>query len=332
MPADAIFRIYSMTKPIVSVAAMTLVEEGRLLLTDPLAKYLPAFAEMKVGVERDGALELVPAKRPITIHDLMRHTSGLTYGFAGATAVHRLVAEADIVNVVETDRRADRPPRRAAARPPARRSVGIRPVDRRARPRAGGRLGQCGSANFSPSGCWRRSAWSTPPSSRRRTKRDRLAAPLAYDALIAAGASTSSTASAPPPFEMGGSGLVSTIGDYARFLAMIAGGGDARRRAHPRAAHARLHGERPPRSRDRPAQPLSHARPRLWPRLRRAQRDRRRADDRLGRRNRLGRRFRRGVLGLAARRPVRDRDDARARPLSSISVKLFRNMVNAAIL
>ena len=99
MPADAIFRIYSMTKPIVCVAAMTLVEEGRLLLSDPLAKYLPAFAETKVGVERDGALELVPAKRPITIHDLMRHASGLTYGFAGGSAVHRLVAAADIVNL-----------------------------------------------------------------------------------------------------------------------------------------------------------------------------------------------------------------------------------------
>ena len=71
----------------------------RLLLADPVAKYLPAFAAMKVGVERDGALELVAAKRPITIHDLMRHTSGLTYGFAGGSAVHRLVAEADIVNL-----------------------------------------------------------------------------------------------------------------------------------------------------------------------------------------------------------------------------------------
>ena len=84
MSADAIFRIYSMTKPIVSVAAMTLVEEGRLLISDPLAKYIPAFADMKVGVENGGKLDLVAAKRPITIQDLMRHTSGLTYGFTGA--------------------------------------------------------------------------------------------------------------------------------------------------------------------------------------------------------------------------------------------------------
>ena len=108
MPDDAIFRIYSMTKPIASVAAMTLVEEGRLLLTDPVAKYLPAFAAMKVGVEQDGKLELVPARRPILIHDLFRHTSGLTYGFAGATAVQRLLAEARHRQPRQADRRADR--------------------------------------------------------------------------------------------------------------------------------------------------------------------------------------------------------------------------------
>ena len=81
MPGDAIFRIYSMTKPIVSVALMMLVEDGRLFIADPVAKYIPEFADPKVGVEKDGKLELVPAKRPITIQDLLRHTSGLTYEF-----------------------------------------------------------------------------------------------------------------------------------------------------------------------------------------------------------------------------------------------------------
>jgi CubicO group peptidase (beta-lactamase class C family) len=90
MPADAIFRIYSMTKPIVSVATMTLIEEGRLLLAEPVATYLPQFGSMTVGIERDGAFERVPAARPITILDLMRHTSGLTYGFLGTSRVHRL--------------------------------------------------------------------------------------------------------------------------------------------------------------------------------------------------------------------------------------------------
>ncbi len=85
---DGIFRIYSMTKPIVSVAVMMLVEEGRLFISDPLAKLIPAFADPKVAVEEDGKLELVPAERPITIQDLLRHTSGADLRpFSAATPV-----------------------------------------------------------------------------------------------------------------------------------------------------------------------------------------------------------------------------------------------------
>ncbi|MDW8018277.1 MAG: serine hydrolase domain-containing protein [Thermus sp.] len=85
MPREAIFRIYSMTKPLTSVLALRLVEEGRLFLTDPIALYLPEFREVRVGVERTGpegrpTLELVAAQRPITVYDLLRHTSGITYG------------------------------------------------------------------------------------------------------------------------------------------------------------------------------------------------------------------------------------------------------------
>ncbi|HEX6841211.1 MAG TPA: serine hydrolase domain-containing protein [Stellaceae bacterium] len=93
MAKDVIFRIYSMTKPIVSVAAMMLFEEGRFLLSDPLAKYIPDFAGAKVGIERDGRLELVPAARDITIQDIFCHTSGLTYGFRGNTLVQKLYQE-----------------------------------------------------------------------------------------------------------------------------------------------------------------------------------------------------------------------------------------------
>ena len=86
MSADTIFRLYSMSKPITSVVAMMLVEEGKLALDDPVSKYIPAFADMKVGVEKkaeDGkvALALEPLDRPITIKDLLRHTSGLPYGY-----------------------------------------------------------------------------------------------------------------------------------------------------------------------------------------------------------------------------------------------------------
>ena len=92
MPRDAIFRIASMTKPVTSVAVMMLVEEGRLSLSDPVSKYLPGFKDVKVGVEKknaSGATELVleNPKREMTIIDLLRHTSGLTYGIFGKSMV-----------------------------------------------------------------------------------------------------------------------------------------------------------------------------------------------------------------------------------------------------
>ena len=101
MTPNSIFRIYSMSKPITTVAAMMLVEEGRLQLDDPLSKYIPAFADVKVGVEKKGedgvtGLELVPAKRPITIQDLMRHTSGITYGFFGEGLVKKAYVDAHL--------------------------------------------------------------------------------------------------------------------------------------------------------------------------------------------------------------------------------------------
>jgi CubicO group peptidase (beta-lactamase class C family) len=90
MAHDSIFRIFSMTKPIVSIGIMMLLEDGHFLLNDPVAKFIPEFAETKVGVERNGELELVPAKRQMTIQDLLRHTSGLTYDHTGTGLVQRL--------------------------------------------------------------------------------------------------------------------------------------------------------------------------------------------------------------------------------------------------
>ncbi|HWZ39742.1 MAG TPA: serine hydrolase domain-containing protein, partial [Bradyrhizobium sp.] len=103
MSADTIFRLYSMSKPITSVAAMMLVEDGKLRLDDPVAKFIPAFADVKVGVEKKDetgkvSFVLESLQRPITIEDLLRHTSGLTYGFYGDNIVHRLYAEADLFN------------------------------------------------------------------------------------------------------------------------------------------------------------------------------------------------------------------------------------------
>ena len=90
MAQNSIFRIFSMTKPIVSVGIMTLLEEGHLLLSDPVAKYIPEFADQKVGVDNNGKLDLVPLVRPITIHDLLRHTSGITYDHTGNGLVQQL--------------------------------------------------------------------------------------------------------------------------------------------------------------------------------------------------------------------------------------------------
>jgi CubicO group peptidase (beta-lactamase class C family) len=101
MSPNTIFRIYSMSKPITTVAAMMLVEEGKLQLDDPLSKYIPAFGKVRVGVENKGeaataTLDTVPARRPITIQDLMRHTSGITYGFFGEGMVKKAYLDAHI--------------------------------------------------------------------------------------------------------------------------------------------------------------------------------------------------------------------------------------------
>ncbi len=82
MPTDAMFRICSMTKPVTSVAVMMLYEEGKFLLDDPVSKYLPEFKDAKVYVKpASGDPYTIPASKPITIRDLLRHTSGLTYNW-----------------------------------------------------------------------------------------------------------------------------------------------------------------------------------------------------------------------------------------------------------
>jgi len=103
MTKDAIFRLYSMTKPFTSVAAMMLVEEGRLLLSDPVSKYLPQLANLQVSVPRfdpdtgKAVYALVPAERQMTIQDLLRHTSGLVYGsFTNHAQVKELYAKVGV--------------------------------------------------------------------------------------------------------------------------------------------------------------------------------------------------------------------------------------------
>ena len=108
MERDAIFRLASMTKPIVTVAAMMLVEEGRLVLGAPVANYLPEFKDVKVGVEKKdatGKIELVleTPQRPMTVQDLMRHTSGLTYGFFGKSMVKEQYNQAKLFDPAQSN-------------------------------------------------------------------------------------------------------------------------------------------------------------------------------------------------------------------------------------
>src|SRR6202163_1187166 len=96
MAQNTIFRIHSMTKPIVSIGIMTLIEDGHFLLSDPVAKFIPEFADQKVGVENNGKLDLVPLRRPMTVQDLLRHTSGITYEYIGNGLVQQLYQQSKV--------------------------------------------------------------------------------------------------------------------------------------------------------------------------------------------------------------------------------------------
>ena len=99
MQKDSIFRIYSMSKPITGVAMMILFEEGKWQLNDPVAKYIPEFAKLKVyTTEANGNVVMKDQNHPVTMRELMSHSGGFTYGFFSQTAVDKLQIEADLLN------------------------------------------------------------------------------------------------------------------------------------------------------------------------------------------------------------------------------------------
>src|SRR5450631_684239 len=103
MQKDSIFRIYSMTKPVTGVAMMMLFEEGKWQLNDPVAKYVPEFADLKVyGTDASGNMVLKDQTHALTMRELMSHTGGFTYGFFSNTPVDKLQREADLLNVNNT--------------------------------------------------------------------------------------------------------------------------------------------------------------------------------------------------------------------------------------
>ena len=156
MAKDSIFRIYSMTKPLVSVAAMMLVEDGKIELTDPVSKFLPAMKGLQVSVPKTDAVfakityTLVPADREMTVQDLLRHTSGLAYGEITQNApVKEAYAKGGVYKTgIDYDARDLAPAeevdayRQGTARAPAGHGVGIQPGQRHARPRCRVGIGQ----------------------------------------------------------------------------------------------------------------------------------------------------------------------------------------------
>ena len=103
MQKDSIFRIYSMSKPITGVAMMMLFEDGKWQLNDPVAKYIPEFANMKVyATDASNNMVLKDQAHPMTIRELMSHTAGFTYGYFSNTPVDKLQRDADVLNVNNT--------------------------------------------------------------------------------------------------------------------------------------------------------------------------------------------------------------------------------------
>jgi CubicO group peptidase (beta-lactamase class C family) len=228
MTPDTIFQIYSMSKAVTSVAAMMLVDDGRLSLDDPVSKYIHAFADAKVGVDlSDEAgkypLKLEPLKRPITIRDLLRHTSGISYGFFGETAVQKLYADpklyaGDFDNAEFADRIATLP----LADQPAVRwnySHSTDVLGRVVEVASGQTLFQFEKQRlFDPLGMSETAYYVAD-----QAKWPRVAQPFPVDRLRVAGIKEPTEARR---WESGGAGLVSTIGDYARFLQMLLNGGE----------------------------------------------------------------------------------------------------------
>jgi len=229
MPKDAIFRIYSMSKPITTVAVMMLVEQGKITLDEPIAKYIPAFKDMKVGMESKGEdgkpeLYLVDARKPITIQDLLRHTSGITYGFFGDLLVKKAYLEADL--------RAGDPDNAAFADRVAKLPLAFQPgttwdyshstdiIGRLVEVVSGKSLYQFEKENIlDPLGMVDTSFYVADAA-----KHDRVAEPFKNDRTIGAGTEFNDPRES-KKWESGGGGMVGTVTDYARFLTMLANGG-----------------------------------------------------------------------------------------------------------
>jgi CubicO group peptidase (beta-lactamase class C family) len=221
MTQDAIFPIHSVTKTLTSIAALMLVDRGRIALSDPVSKYIPSFAGMKVGVERqeDGkpALDLVPLRRPITVADLMLQTSGITYGFYGkglVKAAYDGIYLGDFDNAQFAERIAKVP---LAEQPGTLWDYGHSAdvLGRVVEVASGQSLYRFEKDNLlDPLGMTTTKFFLTDP-----TERARYATPLPRDRHVERNSLDVTR------WESGGGGMVSTIADFARYGQMLLNGG-----------------------------------------------------------------------------------------------------------
>ena len=229
MTKDAIFRIYSMSKPITSVSAMMLFEEGKFGLAEPVSKYIPQLGGLKVGVEKPDAsgkpaLELVPAQRDMTIQDLFRHTSGLTYGFFGPGLVKKTYVDAkpstDFPSNAELVDRLGKLPLAYQPGTTWDYSYSTDVLGRLIEVISRQTLYQFEKERvLDPLGMKDTSFYVTD-----KSKQDRIVEPFANDRSIGVDADFNDPRVA-QAWESGGGGMVGTAMDYARFCQMLLNGG-----------------------------------------------------------------------------------------------------------
>ena len=235
MRQDSVFRIYSMTKPLVSVAAMMLVEDGRIQLTDPVGKFLAGFDKMQVSVAsktaEGTAYNTVAAERPMTVQDLLRHTSGLAYGeITQNVPVKEGLERAGVYRKdLDFEARGVTPSEQVeklAAVPLAfhpgttwHYSLSSDVLGRVVEAASGKRLGEFLEERLFRPLKMRDTGFSVP-----QAKMTRLAEPLATDRFSKM-PNKLIDVSAPPKNDSGGAGAISTAGDYLRFSQMLLNGG-----------------------------------------------------------------------------------------------------------
>ncbi len=232
MRPDTIFRMYSMTKPITGAAVMILVQEGKIAVSDPLSKYIPEFAQMKVLVQNEeGASSTVPADKPITIEHLLTHTSGLTYGFFG-NAVSKLYAAGGVepdggngLTLEEFAKKAATQPLLAQPGTQWNYSIAMDILGRVVEVVSGQRYGDfLHERIFAPLGM-KDAGFQVPKEKVARFAANYSPNPQAAGMVLADDPAQSSYLKVPSQ-DSGGGGMVGTAADYLRFAQMLLNGGE----------------------------------------------------------------------------------------------------------